>query len=305
MRATTMIRGGNSKMTNNINMRVYSVTNISSVCTHIRTNNNTTTGCLRFNTTGCIRTLRKQQQQQGVGPTRRNNLQLQMKQNNNNNNNISRTVSRNDVVVCGSLSGARGASGGYVIYAVDIEALEELELDTMERMDKALEKLTENLVTVRTGRATPALLDGILVDYYGAPTPIKSLASITVQDGATVVVQPFDKSSLAEIEKAVRDSDLGVSPSNDGSVVRINVPQLTAERRKEMVKVVSKYGEETKVAIRNIRRDVKKQLDKYQKDGLSEDLCKDKEADLQQMTDDYVKKIETAVKDKEKEVTSV
>ena len=143
------------------------------------------------------------------------------------------------------------------------------------------------------------------MDYYGAPTPIKSLATITVQDGATIVVQPFDKSSLGEIEKAVRESDLGLSPNNDGNLVRINVPQLTAERRKDMVKVVSKYGEETKVAIRNIRRDVKKTLDKYQKDGLSEDLCKDKESDLQSMTDDFVKKTEEAIKAKEKEITTV
>jgi len=197
------------------------------------------------------------------------------------------------------------ATKHFVVRAAEVEDLEELEMEAMERMDKALEKLTENLQTVRTGRANPALLDGIQVDYYGAPTPIKSLASITVQDGSTIVVQAFDKSSLAEIEKAIRESDLGVSPSNDGTVVRINIPQLTAERRKEMVKVVAKYGEESKVAIRNIRRDVKKTIDKYQKDGLSEDLCKDKEGDLQNLTDDYVKKIESSVKDKEKEVTQV
>ena len=189
--------------------------------------------------------------------------------------------------------------------AAEVTDLEDLELETMERMDKALEKLSENLVTIRTGRATPALLDGIQVDYYGAPTPIKSLASITVQDGATVVVQPFDKSALSEIEKAIRESELGLSPTNDGSIVRINVPQLTAERRKEMVKVVSKFGEESKVAIRNIRRDAKKSIDKYQKDGLSEDLCKDKEGDLQKLTDDYVKKVDDTVKSKEKEITQV
>merc|ERR1711916_128431 len=146
-----------------------------------------------------------------------------------------------------------------MVLAVEVEDLEVLELETMERMDKALEKLSENLMTVRTGRASQAMLDGVMVDYYGAPTPIKSLASITVQDGANIVVQPFDKGSLGEIEVAVRD----------------------------------------------IRRDCKKPLDKYQKDGLSEDLCKDKEADLQQMTDDYVKKIEGVVKAKEMEITTV
>merc|ERR1712196_656654 len=160
----------------------------------------------------------------------------------------------------------RGLSSRMVL-AVEGEDLEVLELETMERMDKALEKLSENLMTVRTGRASQAMLDG-----------------------ANIVVQPFDKGSLGEIEKAVRDADLGFSPTNDGSIVRINVPQLTAERRKDMVKVVGKFAEESKVAVRNIRRDCKKTLDKYQKDGLSEDLCKDKEADLQQMTDDYVKK---------------
>lgn len=198
----------------------------------------------------------------------------------------------------------RGLSSRMLL-AVEVEDLEVLELETMERMDKALEKLSENLMTVRTGRASQAMLDGVMVDYYGAPTPIKSLASITVQDGANIVVQPFDKGSLGEIEKAVRDADLGLSPTNDGSIVRINVPQLTAERRKDMVKVVGKFAEESKVAVRNIRRDCKKTLDKYQKDGLSEDLCKDKEADLQQMTDDYVKKIEGVVKAKEKEITTV
>jgi ribosome recycling factor len=197
------------------------------------------------------------------------------------------------------------ATRRFVVKAAELEDLEELELEAMDRMDKALEKLAENLQTVRTGRASAAMLDGVEVDYYGAPTAIKSLASITVQDGSTIVVQAFDKSSLPEIEKAIRESDLGVSPSNDGTVVRINVPQLTAERRKELVKVVAKYGEESKVAVRNIRRDVKKTIDKFQKDGLSEDLCKDKEGDLQTLTDDYVKKIETSIKGKEKEVTQV
>ena len=210
-------------------------------------------------------------------------------------------VSRGDL---GVSMAVRGLSSRMVL-AVEVEDLEVLELETMERMDKALEKLSENLMTVRTGRASQAMLDGVMVDYYGAPTPIKSLASITVQDGANIVVQPFDKGSLGEIEKAVRDADLGLSPTNDGSIVRINVPQLTAERRKDMVKVVGKFAEESKVAVRNIRRDCKKTLDKYQKDGLSEDLCKDKEADLQQMTDDYVKKIEGVVKAKEKEITTV
>mmetsp|Transcript_371 Transcript_371/g.708 ORF Transcript_371/g.708 Transcript_371/m.708 type:complete len:273 (+) Transcript_371:82-900(+) len=215
------------------------------------------------------------------------------------------TSTRTRTRTCVAGAGVRGHGQGGVVLAAEVTDLEDLELETMERMDKALEKLSENLVTIRTGRATPALLDGIQVDYYGAPTPIKSLASITVQDGATVVVQPFDKSALSEIEKAIRESELGLSPTNDGSIVRINVPQLTAERRKEMVKVVSKFGEESKVAIRNIRRDAKKSIDKYQKDGLSEDLCKDKEGDLQKLTDDYVKKVDDTVKSKEKEITQV
>ncbi|QDZ23210.1 ribosome-recycling factor [Chloropicon primus] len=220
------------------------------------------------------------------------------KNNNKKNNNIKGGTNWGGVV---------GAAGprDFVVFAVEVEALDELEMETMERMEKATEKLGENLQTIRTGRATPALLEGVMVDYYGAPTPIKSLASITVQDGANIVVQPFDKSCLGDVEKAVRDSDLGLSPTNDGSIVRINVPQLTEERRKEMVKVVSKFGEESKVAIRNIRRDCKKTIDKYQKDGLSEDLCKDKEQDIQTLTDDFVKKIDEAVKAKEKEITKV
>ena len=202
-------------------------------------------------------------------------------------------------------SGLARAGGRYVVRVADVSDLEELEMEVMERMDKALDKLDENLMTVRTGRASAGLLEPVKVDYYGALTPLKSLASVTTPDASTINVQPFDKSALGDIEKAITDADLGVNPMNDGNVVRINIPQLTAERRKEMVKRVSKMGEESKVAVRNIRRDAMKTLDKYEKGGLSEDMCKDKSADIQKLTDDSIKKIDDAAKKKEKELTQV
>ena len=144
-----------------------------------------------------------------------------------------------------------------------------------DRMKKAVEYLTKDLATLRAGRANPAMLDKVMVDYYGEPTPLNQLANITVPEARLLVIQPWDKSSMADIEKAILKSDLGVTPNNDGNVIRIVIPQLTEERRKELVKVVKKRGEEAKVAVRNIRRDANDMLKSSEKEKMiSEDEAK-------------------------------
>lgn len=171
-----------------------------------------------------------------------------------------------------------------------------------ERMKKAVENLQREFQTVRTGRANPAILDRVEVDYYGTPTPLKSLANISSQDGRSLVIQPYDKGALKEIEQGVHKAQLGLTPTNDGSVVRINIPALTEDRRKELSKQVKKIGEDAKVSVRNIRRDCDQELKKFKDEGISEDELKRKGEDLQKLTDKYVKEIDTAVGDKEKEI---
>ncbi|BDA50775.1 Ribosome-recycling factor [Coccomyxa sp. Obi] len=180
----------------------------------------------------------------------------------------------------------------------------DIEEDAMTRMDKSLESTRESFATVRTGRATPSMLDRIQVDYYGAPTPLKQLANLSAPEASMLVIQPYDKSSIPNIEKAIMSSDLGLTPGNDGNLIRINVPQLTADRRKEMAKLVSKLGEDGKVAIRNIRRDSIKAIDK-KKGDISEDEQKALEEAIQELTDDYVKQIDAMVKSKQTELTTV
>jgi ribosome recycling factor len=189
----------------------------------------------------------------------------------------------------------------------DVEAEKEMiELDAMERMEKTLEATRSNFNTVRTGRASPSLLDRVEVEYYGTPVILKSIAQVSTPDGSTLLIQPFDKSSLAAIEKALIKSDLGLTPSNDGNVIRLTVPQLTADRRKELLKLVSRLTEDGKVALRNVRRDAMKAYDKLEKEKkLSADNVKDLSEDIQKLTDEYVKKIETLFKQKEKELTTV
>ncbi|CAM6073540.1 unnamed protein product [Sphagnum tenellum] len=189
----------------------------------------------------------------------------------------------------------------------DVEAEKELiELDAMERMEKTLEATRSNFNTVRTGRASPSLLDRVEVEYYGTPVILKSIAQVSTPDGSTLLIQPFDKSSLAAIEKALIKSDLGLTPSNDGNVIRLTVPQLTADRRKELLKLVSRLTEDGKVALRNVRRDAMKAYDKLEKEKkLSADNVKDLSEDIQKLTDEYVKKVETLFKQKEKELTTV
>ncbi|CAM6088522.1 unnamed protein product [Calypogeia fissa] len=189
----------------------------------------------------------------------------------------------------------------------DMEAEKEfIEEDAMERMEKTLETVKGNFNTVRTGRASPSLLDRVEVEYYGTQVTLKSIAQVNTPDGSTILVTPFDKSSLPAIEKAISKSDVGLTPSNDGNVIRLNVPQLTADRRKELLKLVSKLSEDGKVAIRNVRRDAIKAFEKLEKDKkLSEDNVKDATDEIQKLTDDYVKKIDTLFKQKEKELSTV
>ncbi|CAN1246812.1 Ribosome-recycling factor, chloroplastic [Linum grandiflorum] len=176
-----------------------------------------------------------------------------------------------------------------------------IEQDAKSRMEKTIETLRNNFNSVRTGRANPAMLDKIQVEYYGSPVSLKSIAQISSPDASSLLVQPYDKSSLKIIEKAIVNSDLGVTPNNDGEVIRLSVPQLTSERRKEMSKVVAKMAEEGKVALRNVRRDALKAYEKLQKEKkLSEDNVKDLSGGIQKLIDEYTKKVDSLFKQKEK-----
>jgi ribosome recycling factor len=175
-----------------------------------------------------------------------------------------------------------------------------------ERMTKAIQAYTRELASIRAGRASASLLDRIQVDYYGAPTPVNQLAGISVPEARLLVIQPYDKSILGEIEKAILKSDLGLNPSNDGSIIRLAIPQLTEERRKELAKQVKKEAEEAKVAIRNIRRDGNEDLKKLEKNGeITEDDLRGYSDDIQKMTDEHISKIDQITKDKEKEILEV
>ncbi|WLR43514.1 ribosome recycling factor [Bacillus carboniphilus] len=175
-----------------------------------------------------------------------------------------------------------------------------------QRMEKAHGSYQRDLASIRAGRANASLLDKISVDYYGAPTPVNQLASINVPEARMLVVTPYDKSSIGDIEKAILKSDLGITPTNDGNVIRLTIPALTEERRKELVKLVKKYSEEAKVAVRNIRRDANDELKKQQKDGeISEDELRGLTEDVQNLTNDFIAKIDDVTKDKEKEILEV
>uniref|UniRef100_A0A7C5Z6A7 Ribosome-recycling factor n=1 Tax=Caldicellulosiruptor owensensis TaxID=55205 RepID=A0A7C5Z6A7_9FIRM len=175
-----------------------------------------------------------------------------------------------------------------------------------EKMKKAIETLKEEFATVRAGRANPHILNKVMVDYYGVPTPIPQVASITVPEARMIVIQPWEARMLKEIEKAIQKSDLGVNPTNDGKVIRLIFPELTEERRKELVKQVKKMAEDAKVAIRNIRREA---LDEYKKmkknNEITEDDLKDAEEDVQKLHDKYIEQIEKLLSAKEKEIMEV
>lgn len=177
--------------------------------------------------------------------------------------------------------------------------------DAEERMKKAIANLHQELQTIRTGRANPALLDRVEVEYYGTPTALKGLANISTPDGRSLLIQPYDKSGLKDIEQAIHKSGLGLTPSSDGSVIRIAIPTPTEERRKELVKVVKKYGEECRVAVRNIRRDSADHVKKQKSEGVSEDEIKRKEEALQKVTDKYVKEIDKTIQEKENEIMDI
>lgn len=174
------------------------------------------------------------------------------------------------------------------------------------RMIKTTEVLSAQFASVRAGRANAAVLDQIEVDYYGQPTPIRQIASISATDARTLTIQPWDGSTLKLIEKAILVSELGINPQNDGRVIRLVFPQLTEERRKELAKQVRKYGEDGKVAVRNVRRDAMDKFKKMQKKNeMTEDDLKDAEKDLQKLTDDYIKEIDKLTEKKEKELFEI
>jgi ribosome recycling factor len=178
--------------------------------------------------------------------------------------------------------------------------------DTEERMKGAVHALAEALATVRTGRASPSLVEKIQVDYYGTPTPLMQLASISAPEPRLLTIKPFDASSLKNIEKAIQASDLGINPSNDGKLIRLSLPALTEDRRKELVKVVHHRLEDARVAVRNVRRDTHNDLREFEKEKLiTEDELKHGESDLQKLTDKYVEAIEAHGKKKEEEIKQI
>ncbi|MDQ2676881.1 MAG: ribosome recycling factor [Actinomycetota bacterium] len=175
-----------------------------------------------------------------------------------------------------------------------------------ERMGKSVESCRSELATVRTGRASPHLLDRVIVDYHGADTPLKQLANVAATDARLLTLTPYDKNAIGMIEKAIQESDLGLTPSNDGNVIRLQIPDLTEERRREMVKVVHGVGENGKISVRNIRRDVMHDLRELKKDGeIGEDDERRAESELQRLTDEATQNIDEALKSKEAEIMAV
>ncbi len=174
-----------------------------------------------------------------------------------------------------------------------------------ERMVKAIQALQRDLASLRAGRANPSLLDRVQVEYYGAMTPVNQLANISTPDPRTLMIQPWDKSSLASIEKAIMKSDLGLTPSNDGDQIRLSIPALTEERRADLVKLTKKSGEEAKVAVRNIRRDANDDIKKLEKTDISEDESRRHQDDIQKLTDKYIAEVDKALTAKEKEIMDV
>ncbi|MFW5684098.1 MAG: ribosome recycling factor [Spirochaetota bacterium] len=177
---------------------------------------------------------------------------------------------------------------------------------TEEKMKKSLSALEEEFNTLRTGRASPALFDKIRVEYYGNPTPLNQVATISAPEARLVVIQPWDKTIIGEIEKAIQKSELSVNPSNDGKVIRISIPPLTEERRKEFVKIAKNMAEQSRVSIRNVRRDANDELKKAEKDGeISEDELKRAEDEVQKLTDTYVEQVNEMLDAKEKEILEI
>jgi ribosome recycling factor len=184
--------------------------------------------------------------------------------------------------------------------------IDETLFEAEEKMEKAVSVAKEDLAAIRTGRANPSMFQKILVDYYGAPTPVNQLASFHVADARMLTLTPFDKSAMAAIEKAIRDSDLGVNPTNDGAIIRVVFPQLTEERRKEFIKVAHKKAEDARISIRNVRRHAKDELDRLAKDGeVGEDDVTRAEKELEKVTQKHVASVDELVKHKEAELLEV
>jgi ribosome recycling factor len=187
-----------------------------------------------------------------------------------------------------------------------VASIEEFLADAKRRMDTTIEHTRQEFNGVRTGRASPSLLDRITIDYYGTPTPLKNMATINAPEPRLLTVQPFDPTQIRPVEKAIQESDLGLTPSNDGKLIRLPIPQLTEERRKELVKVVRRYGEEGKVAVRNVRRDIMKHLEELVRNGeVGDDEERRAEQQVQKLTDEHTKEIDDLLKRKEAEIMEV
>jgi ribosome recycling factor len=183
---------------------------------------------------------------------------------------------------------------------------QELKRKTTDRMSRTIEVLKKDFSSIRTGRASLALLDGLMVNYYDSLTPLQQLASLSIPESRQIAIQPWDQKVIPELEKAILKSDLGLTPTNDGKIIRINIPSLTEERRKHLVKMVKKKAEEAKVAIRNIRRDTNEELKKLEKDKhISEDVVKKSQEEIQKLTDSYIAKVDEVLANKEKEIMEV
>ncbi len=188
---------------------------------------------------------------------------------------------------------------------MDIAKAKESVAAAQDKMQKAIEHLENELVSIRAGKANPAMLNQVTVDYYGTPTPLAQVSSITTPDARTMLIQPWEKTMIAPIEKAILAANLGLTPQNNGEHVRLNIPPLTEERRKELVKQTKVECENARISVRNARRDAIEQVKKYQKDGLPEDVAKDTEAELQKQTDTFNKKVDELFAKKEKEIMTV
>ncbi len=185
-------------------------------------------------------------------------------------------------------------------------SIDEIKKQTNEKMDKCINQLKKELVNIRTGRANPLILDKVIVDYYGAPTGLRQLAQVSVSEGTTLVITPFDKTIIKEIEKAIVKAEIGITPNSDGMVIRLAFPPLTQDRRKELAKEVKAIGEEAKIAIRNVRRDSTDAVKKLEKsDNLPEDIIKDGVDQIQKITDKFTKVVDETVSAKEKEVMEI
>ncbi len=183
---------------------------------------------------------------------------------------------------------------------------QELKRKTTDRMSRTIEALRKEFSSIRTGRASLALLDGIMINYYDALTPLQQLASLSIPESRQIAIQPWDPKVIPELEKAILKSDLGLTPTNDGKTVRINIPPLTEERRKQLVKMVKKKAEEAKVTIRNIRRETNEELKKLEKEKhISEDIVKKSQEEIQKLTDSYITKVDEVLANKEKEIMEV